>query len=229
MQFLCSYGQGISSNVQPSSPTTADSILQYEPKYGTLGILVGSSGIGLEFKREIADKTVLRFGYSHLPFSFTKVEQTGNVTINGYYKARFNNWHLLADYEVKTIKQTIFRLTGGISYFSKANVFAHVTPLGSYKYGEIELNDGTMGYADVDADWKGAGLYFGCGIGSAIPKSKMSYSFDLGTYYFTTSAKVSMVTTGYLAGNEVQRKQIQDNLKSYYWLPVIQLSLNYKL
>lgn len=223
------FAQNAVDNTHQNTNATLDSILKFKPHNFTFGLIAGTAGIGLEVKREIADKTVLRFGYDHLPFSFTKVEQMGNVTVNGYYKARFNNWHLLADYEVKTIKSTVIRLTGGAAYFSKANVFAHVTPLGSYKYGEIELNDGTMGYANVTADWKGFGLYVGCGIGSSIPKTNMNYSFDLGTYYFTTTAKVAMETTGYLAGNEVQRKQIQDNLVSYSWLPVIQISLNYKL
>lgn len=197
--------------------------------YATLGLVVGTSGFGLDVKRQVYEDVVLRLGFNTLPFNFTKYEQLGSITVKGYFKARFTNIHLSADYSLLKSENYEVRMIGGMAYFNQSEVTVNLTPIGNYYYGEIQLNDGTMGDATVIADWKGFAPFLGVGLGAAIPKTKMNISLDMGTYYFLTNAKVSMVTTGYLIGNENQRKQIQDNLKPYKWLPTFQLSLNYKL
>ncbi len=222
---LVSQAQGLGGL---KSLLSEDSISSKE-SYATIGLVVGSSGIGFEVKRKVYEDVVLRLGFSTLPINFTKYEQLGSVTVKGYYNAKFTNIHLLADYSLLKKESYEFRLTGGLTYFAKAQIEANVTPVGNYYYGEIQLNDGTMGDATINVDWKGIAPYVGFGLGSAIPLTKMNITLDVGTYYFLANAKVDMKTTGYLIGNETQRKQIQDNLKPYKWLPTFQLSLNYKL
>jgi len=199
------------------------------PSIGAIDFCVGTSGLGLEYNARIAKGISIRIGYSHLPFSFTKIEQVGNVTINGYYKARFNNVHIFIDKYLFLVRQTLIKGVVGFSYFPKAEVNVHVTPVGKYMYGTINLNDGHMGDADILASWRGFAPFIGLSLGKYMNKSRTTYLFNIGTYYFLSAAKVDMTTSGYLEKNEIQRVQIQNNLKSYSWLPTIQMQINYKL
>lgn len=218
-----------SQNLGSLKTTVEEPIVDENKSYATIGLLVGSSGIGIEAKKRYNEDAVLRFGFNILPINFTKYEELGNVTVKGYYKSNFTNIHLLADYTVLKNNNFEVKAVSGLAYFAKAEVEVNVTPVGNYYYGEIQLNDGTMGDATIKADWSGLAPYLGVGLGASIPETKMNISLDLGTYYFLSNAKVDMKTTGYLIGNENQRKQIQDNLKPYKWLPTLQISINYKL
>jgi len=222
---------GVVSNAMPKSNSIQSVPIDSSelPSAGIFDINLGTSGFGIDFKKKISEKIYCRIGYSHLPFSFTKIEQVGNVTINGYYKARFNNVHFFADYKIFTIKETAITGIIGFSYFPKAEVDVHVTPVGKYMYGTINLNDGHMGDANINATWKGFAPFVGVGLSKNVYKHKFFYGFDIGTYYFLSAAKVDMITSGYLEKNEIQRRQIQDNLKTYTWLPTLQISLNYIL
>lgn len=225
LNSLSSYAQ--SETITTTTENTEEIVVKTKRPMA-ISAMVGTAGFGLEVKREVADKWVLRLGGNVLPFGFTKVETLGNVVVSGRYKGRFTNIHLLADYTFSPFNNFSMRGTAGLAYFAKGKVDATLTPVGSQKYGEIELNDGTMGDAVVTADWQGVAPYIGVGFGKAIPATRLNISVDLGTYYFVSNPDVDMVTSGYLMGNEAQKNQIKENLKSYSWLPTLQVALNYK-
>jgi hypothetical protein len=199
------------------------------PDAMTLGVYAGSQGFGLEFRRKVATNWNVRFGGGYLPWNAGINEKISEVSVHSDYKTSFTNIHALAEYQLPFWKKIDFRLVGGLAYFVSANVKGTVTPKGDYYYGDIQLNDENMGEIKVDAEWTVLAPYLGVGLFRIVPTKKLNVNLDLGTYYFVSAPRVNMETSGYLAGNQSNSDQLADNLKSYRWLPVLQLTLNYKL
>ncbi len=76
--------------------------------------------------------------------------------------------------------------------------------------------------------WKGVAPYVGLGFLNAFPKSRFNVNLDLGTYY-VGAPKSTVVGTQLLAENYRLEPQLDENMKDYKWLPVMQINFNFKI
>jgi hypothetical protein len=188
---------------------------------------LGSQGIGGEYAYGIHKQIALRLGINVIPVSVNDAFKISNFNSTSKVSAKFTNVHLLADY-TPFKSASAFRLVGGAAYFTQARGTLKVQPSDNYTYGDIVLNEEQVGYLNMDIDWKGIAPYLGIGLFKAMPKNRFNVNVDLGTYYLK-KPDVQINGTGILKGNDTQEPQLQENVKNYRWMPVLQLNFNYKL
>jgi hypothetical protein len=214
---------------QDSSVTT-ESTAAAISRTPSVGITLGTSGIGLQGILPLDRHFSLRGGFSVIPtFSYTRTDKVGTTSLEQKFRTGFVNIHVLADYYLPVLQKAGFRLSGGFAWFVHAQSKVRSIPVGEYYYGEIPINDERMGDINTTVKRNGIAPYLGAGFLNLYNGKRLHLSFDLGTYYLLPEANVTMESTGYLTGNERNQEQLKENLKGYRWLPVVQVGLYYKL
>jgi len=215
--LVLGYHYGHAQNA-PSVPQLKNMALQFT---------AGSQGLGVDFKYGITNSLSARFGGSVLPVKANNVFNFSSFESNTVAKAEFNNVHLYADY---TPFESVswLRVVGGAGYLFKASGKLNVTPTGTYKVSNYQIESEELGVMDVDVSWKGVAPYLGLGLFNAFPKSRFNVNLDLGTYY-VNSPKSTIVGTKLLSENYKLEPQIDQNLKDYKWLPIMQVNFNFKI
>lgn len=197
-------------------------------KTSSLGVVVGSSGIGLEYTSPLSKRFNLRAGFGYIPkLTYSNNGILSSEKVNNEFTTKLFQMHFFGDWFAFGPN---FHFTGGIAAFIGAKSKVITTPVGEYYYGEIDLNDDPerMGNMTSTVNSSCMAVYLGLGWQNIINTKHFGLSLDLGTYYALVSPQVTIETSGYLIGNESNRKQLQDNLDNYRWLPNLQLGFNYK-
>ena len=183
----------------------------------------GTVGFGLDFKYNYGIQTA-RLGYSTIPFHYATVVDMG-LQMGADAKVAYNNLHLL--YDVTPFKKAQwFRFTAGAAYFTSAQVVAKLTPQQAVETKIVTLTAEEIGTVQLTFDSKGFAPYLGLGLGRAVPKKKFNVNFDFGTYYLP-APKVTVVGTKLLENNAALGTQLTQDLKTYRWMPVLQLNFTY--
>ena len=160
------------------------------------------------------------------PVKVDDVFNFSGFTSENTVKGKLANVHLLAD--LHPFKTSAFKFVVGAGYMFKANGAVKFTPTGSYSYGGLNLTGQEIGDLDIDLSWKGFAPYVGLGLFKSFPKKTFNVSLDLGTYYLT--APNSTITgTKTLADNSSVEPQLNENMKDYRFLPVLQLNFNFRI
>jgi len=198
------------------------------PHEQSISVIAGAfQGFGAEYRYGLFSQLNLRLGFATLPISLNNVFTLNDVHSNNSLSAKFTNVHLLAEVTpFKTFK--FLRVVVGAADILKGNGHITITPTDTYKYGDIVLTPEQVGGLDMDINWKGVSPYFGLGLVKAFPDKKFNINLDLGSYYLSAPT-AAFTGTGIFSGNSSQSGQVQNNLKDYRWLPVLQLNFNFKL
>ncbi len=213
----------LSLNVSAQSNSYPESILHQR----SVQFNVGTQGIGAEFNYGILSALALRVGANVVPLKANDVFKISGFNSSSNVSADFYNVHAFADY-VPFQNLSWLRLVGGVAYFFKARGHLRIVPSNDYTYGDLVLDEDQIGYVDLNVDWKGPAPYLGIGIVHLFPGKTFNVNFDLGTYYLN-KPEANIIGTGILEGNSSQTSQFQSNIKDYRWLPVIQMSFNFKI
>ena len=200
------------------------SITSYGQYQKSVSVNLGSQGIGLEFKQELVEKLSARGGLSILPIETDKVVQSFSSDTDDRLMASFTNAHVLLDY---TIIGNSVRLVAGGAYFFKAEGKITSKAMEGFNIGDRHFTAEEVGMLQIRSDWKGLRPYGGLAFFHDFPQNKVNVSLDLGVYHLG-EPKISSSSTGMLYLDETNRQRLEDNLSSYQWLPLIQLSVNYK-
>jgi hypothetical protein len=197
----------------------------------SVGLLIGTAGVGLEASTPIAPDFCLRPGFSYVPkFSYTNNAVLGDYSVSNKFKTQLLNIHLFGDYYLPALRSVGWRLTGGIAGFIVAKSDVVTIPTGDLYYGDIPLNNDPerMGEVKSKVSRNGFAFFIGTGFEHLVNTEHFALSLDLGTYYSIADPSVEMTTTGYLVGNERNEHQLKENLSQYRWLPTLQVGLHYK-
>ncbi len=201
---------------------TADSTKSVDHRFMT-SLHAGTVGFGLDFKYNYGIHTA-RLGYSTVPFHYATSVDMG-IKMGADAKVAYNNLHLL--YDVQPFKKVVwFRLTTGVAIFTSAQIKAKLTPQEAVETKIVTLTAEEIGDVEITIDSKGFAPYLGLGLGRAVPKKKFNVNFDFGTYYLP-APKVTVIGTKLLENNTALGKQMTEDLKTYRWMPVIQLNFTY--
>lgn len=192
----------------------------------SIQFMAGSQGIGADLKYGFLPKLSARLGFSIIPVDVSKGFSFFSFPVEGQFTTRFSNVHLMADYSL--FKTENIRLVGGASYLTQGNARAIISPTSSYTVGNRTVSKEQIGVLYADVTWKGVVPYLGVSLFKSFPKRLLNINLDLGTYYLS-SPGTSFTGTHLLADNEANDKQFSDNMKSYRWMPVVQLNFNLRI
>ncbi len=184
---------------------------------------LGSTGIGGEVKLPIKRHTV-KLGYNYLPLSYS-TDFTMGLALKVDAEGSFKKINCTYEYQLFEKKEW-FKVQAGISYLTSANSTVTLTPTQSVSAGIVSLNADEIGNVTVTSDSKGIAPYLGLGFGRTVPKKKLNVGLDLGVNYIN-APKVTSIGTKLLSDNEQLGIDLTEKLKTYRWLPVMQLSINY--
>jgi len=198
----------------------------------SIGVLAGTQGLGITFSVPFQDHFALRAGTTFLPFD-TDVEKTyNNYKTTNDITARLSNVHLLVDWTPFDANDNFgkhFAVSAGMGYFYKAKGTFITELTEPYYYGEIEVAPEDIGIITTNISWEHSlAPYLGLGLQNFNFGRKIGFDFNVGAYYLD-KPDVSIVGTNLLEGNESNAHIIEENVKNYRFLPVVQLSLSYKI
>lgn len=218
--LICTSAVQAQSVTVPKTPQPFHNKLSFQ-------LLAGTQGIGGDLRYGLTPQLSVRGGASFIPveannvFSFSGLQSTNSVSV------KFSNVHLMADFVPFKHAQGL-RLVAGAGYLYQANGNVNVTPTGTYTVGNYKLTPADLGTLKIDMSWKGVAPYFGFGFFKSFPNRVFNVNLDLGTYYLS-QPKSDITGTQMLAENYKLEPQLNKNIKSYRWLPVVQLNFNFRI
>lgn len=190
----------------------------------SLQLQLGTQGIGLGLRYDFTPKVGLKLGGNFIAAKTTRDLDFNDFRVNLGAQGQYNNLSLTGDYALIPA----FRIVVGAAYQLNTYLKADVTPTEQVEANGIVLEADEIGDLHVDVSYTGVAPYLGLGIGRATPKNRFNVSADLGTYYLN-SPNVIVVGTEYLAGNDINGPKLEQNLKGYRWMPVLQVNLTFRL
>lgn len=189
----------------------------------SLQLQAGTQGIGANF-RYVVNKTIgIRLGGSYVQAGVNDIINISGFNSSNRLSAKMANLHLLAE----LMPQKFFRVVAGAAYLASAEMLIHFEPKDAIHFNDITLTPDEIGSLDFKTTTGKFAPYFGIGIGRGVPHRKFNVNLDLGSYY-TTPPTVTAIGTKLLTDNESNALIIQNNIKEYRFLPVMQLNFNFK-
>ncbi len=192
-----------------------------------VGLKASTLGAGVEVEKRLGANLGLRLGVNYLPINT-------NFTVDDVrYKAEFS-WSsvaLLADFYPFS---GIFRLSGGVIYNGNT-VDITGTPRGNVTIGDHTYPAAGAGTITGSVDFNKIAPYGGIGwSGGGTASGDWSISIDLGVMFQGSPSVSSLTASGALASNstfsadmEKERADIEDEMDSYRYYPVVAFGLAY--
>jgi hypothetical protein len=192
----------------------------------TIQLHLGTQGIGFDYRQALSSTVGLRIGVSGVPK--ISIADSAAKYQNDIAGKMFNG-HVLADFcpfgngFLKSV-----RLVTGIAYMSLQGTYVRTPHDGSFRFGDIPLTKEETGYVKVTAESRGFATYAGVSAFDFLQGKPFCMNVDLGTYYLPRPRTI-LTGTGMMAGMNKQNRQLEENIRDYRWLPLIQLNFIYHL
>jgi hypothetical protein len=183
----------------------------------------GTVGFGLDFKY-VQGRHTARLGYSTIPFHYSTTLDMG-ISMLTDIQVSYSNLHGIYEFQPVS-KLTWLKISGGFAYFSSARGVATLNPRDAVSTSFVTLTPEEIGSLTIEVDSKGMAPYVGLGLGNSQPKKRFNVNFDLGTYLLP-QPKATVTGTKLLSENQSLGSTLTDQLKTYRWLPLLQINLNY--
>lgn len=213
-------------------PAAAQSDTTRFPYIKYAGIHAGTQGLGVSATVPVSNAFSVETAVSFLPFN-RRVSMTYNsYKTRSYASARFSNVHMVLDWSPFHASGNALRhivASAGIGYFFEANGYINTRLADKYYYGEIAVAPDHVGVLTTKLSWdRSVAPYLGAGFRhfELIPRFGMGITFGS---YFLRKPDVSIVGTRLLEGNESNAPIVQENIKNYRFLPVLQLNFSYQI
>ncbi len=196
----------------------------------SLGIHAGSQGFGLNAARALSHTFSLRLSGSYAPYNFSRVRTWNGNDYDLRMKSEFSNLLLQAEYRPfneagESGFASKLAVTVGGAFFFQSEANAKGVPTNDYTLGDLIIDREEIGTINVKSEWKSVAPYAGLGLREIKLGRNLSLNADLGSHYLS-APKVSLTGDKLLSGNEANQEILENNLKNYRWLPVLQLGLS---
>lgn len=191
-----------------------------------IGISVGT-GFGLDYSRKINSKLHVTFGYNSLAHSIKDIEQEisgENLLINS--KLNFKNVDLKISY--LPFSSSSFKLIAGVGFFSKSEMSLVTNFKDNLKIGDIVFTAADKGKLDINFNWAKTAPYIGLGFGRPVPKKRLGFSFEVGTY-ISDSPIIKLNATGIIEDSKDQEPLLNNAFKTFKYLPYLSFRLSYSI
>jgi hypothetical protein len=199
-----------------------------------LGVHGGTQGFGINGAYSFSNKLGVRLSTSLASFARSDVRTWSGNEYNLSMNSNSGNAFMQAEYRPfnDTDNQSPFlqklAVTAGAAYFYKLKGTASGVPTKDYQMGDLTINKEDIGSINATAKYKPLAPYAGLALRQMKIQSKLSLNIDMGSHYLS-APEVTLTGDKLLSGNEANQTILENNLKGYRWLPVLQLGLSYHL
>jgi len=227
--FLSVFTAKAQENVEAAKKDAPKKEMSGDKKMNAVMIYAGYPGIGFGYAREINEKFSLRFKQTFFSYKFEINDanfgsRKGNVDGN----FRYNTIDVLADYHLP-FANNMFKVVGGLSYLTFAQLDATVKPTSDANYGMLTISKESLGNVQAAVDWSGLAPYLGVGYGKAVPKGQWGWGVDLGTHFLVSKPKVEFVGNGSLTPTAaLQQEEFKSWTDKFKIIPTLMVNVNYK-
>lgn len=204
----------------------ADHFLGYDGK-GALAINISSIGIGVEYAHNINRHLNGRIRLNLLQISnLERAMDVGGAPTFITANVDVFNTDLLLEY--LPFRRKNFKLVVGGSFISSGKGDVNVAYNEAIKYGDLIIEPEDVGDMTIGVDYAGFAPYMGLGWGRAVPRKRVGFGIEVGTYY-VGSPKVTLTATNMLADTYKEEGQLQENMNDYKWFPFLNMRLSFRL
>lgn len=182
---------------------------------------------GIDIAYGLSPKITARLGFSYFKYNVNSTTNTSDeeVKLAGDIDMAMAG----LSFEYHPFKKSSFKLFGGASYIDKGKVSVVVTPTGTYTFGSTTFTPDEIGNVKFSVDYgKKIAPFAGIGFGRTIPKSRIGFGFEVGTYY-TQSPVVTLTGEKRLSSMSEQQAKVQENMKDWQYWPIVNLRLAVRL
>jgi hypothetical protein len=189
----------------------------------------GTLGLGGELTAKVVPSVNARVGINQLDLDFDG-EKLEDVEYD--LGVELSSFSVLADWH---IFEGSFRLSGGVISMDNS-IEMDARPLENVEIGDIEYTPTQIGTLTGSIDIDNMAPYVGIGWGNPFTSnSRLGLTCDFGVA-FTNSPEVSLLSSGgtyssdstFLAELEKERRELEDDMDSIKFYPVISLGLFYR-
>jgi len=198
-------------------------------KKNAIGVSFGTSGIGFNYARKLSAKLNAMITYHTLSINNKEVDVSSfldNDEVNFLGSAKSTIIDLGAEY--LPFKNSSFKLAFGVGFLSDVSIDGQITYKESIKVGDVIVSSQDIGKIVINSKWSGAAPFIGFGFGRAIPKNKIGFGIDIGTY-IATSPEINLIADKLLAPTQNEQSNLQDAFSTLTFIPRVQFRLTYKL
>lgn len=194
----------------------------------TVGAKVGTLGGGLEMEKQLTDWLSGRVGINYFSYSYDDTEDD----IEYEFDATLQTIGAILDWHPFT---NGFRISAGLM-LNGNDLEANGKPTnGTYEIGDNTYASSQIGNLSGSIDFSSTAPYFGIGTSTSYgEKGQFGFTFELGVMY-QGEADVEIRADGPLANNQAfqddlrkEEQDLQDDLSSYEWYPVISFGMIYR-
>ncbi|GAB3342185.1 hypothetical protein GCM10027299_56790 [Larkinella ripae] len=231
-KLLTSYLSCLLIGLAPSQLHAQDAPNSTAPKPApySIGIQLGTTGAGLQLARVLDKEARLvgRVGVSYFAYDRVFRVKAGEGKLN--ITPDLVMGIALASVKWHPFKSNAFFLTGGVGYTWRPDVKANVIAEGNVKFGGLQISEENVGVVNASLRWNKALGYAGLGYGRSTPIRRLGFAVELGAYYLG-SPQVDLNYTGFLETTTIDEQipVIENNMRSYRFLPSLQFLVTYGL
>ena len=203
---------------EKSSPSFPEN---YKLSSPTLGIQLGSMGIGIQYTHPLSERWNLRGTASYFDIALPQSIPSSTVNTERVYSARLGGIGAIADYSFSK-KTPNWKLAMGLFYqINRVGIYQEFTYVGD------DLNE-DLGTLDLQFDSFPVSPYAGLVFGNFKSQKRVTFSLELGTL-FHGRPNVTFTGTGRIGPTAEQDELVAENVSNYNWFPYANFQLNFKL
>jgi hypothetical protein len=205
-------------------------------KHIAVGLSTGTSLFGIDgainLNRYFNARIGLNYGNYHYENENFYIPTPDLENIKFHFNAyvKMSNISLLGEF--KPFKGGRIRIVAGAAYCFKNQIVMSGVPNKNYYFNDVEFDPDEIGTVGSTISFKSSvSPYMALAFGRAVPKKRLNFSAEIGTYY-KGAPQIAIDATAALREN-VRSGPILTrnfaNLNAYHFLPALSLRLAYKI
>ncbi|PWG04327.1 hypothetical protein [Polaribacter aquimarinus] len=184
----------------------------------------GGTGFGFDYSRKLSDKFYTTISYNSFVYSIKDFEQEiSGETLLVNTDLDFTNIDVKISYHPFS---SAFKLVAGLGFFSSSNVNISTTFKDNIKIGDVEFNSADSGSLLIDMNWGKTSPYIGLGFGRSVPRKRLGFAIDIGTY-MSSSPEITLDATGIIEDTKNQEGLLNETFESFKFIPYAAFRLSY--
>lgn len=205
---------------------SAQELKTKKEKKNALGIAIGLPGLTIDYSRKLLRKINLKLSYTAL--TIDDFEQEGVEIKEDMVNILANVNISIADvaFEILPFSNSSFKIVLGAGYLNEVNTNGILTYTEDVNFGNVIVSNENAGQIEADVTWSNIAPYAGIGFGRSVPKNRIGFGIEFGTYY-TSSPEVNLNATKLLSPTSNQEENLKESLNTFQFIPKIQIRLAY--
>lgn len=201
--------------------------LNEKVRKNALNISLGTSGFGFGYARKLSSKLNAIIAYKSLTVKDKEVDVSEFLDNDDVdFFGGVNSTIIDAGIEYVPFKNSSFKLAFGLGFLNNVEIDGLITYKEAIKYGDVTVTSQDVGKIVINSKWSGVAPFIGFGFGRAVPKNRLGFGVDFGTY-FAKAPEVSLEADKLLAPTKDEEENLQDAFESLTFIPRIQFRLTY--